>query len=94
MRSRSASVVIVGSAGIEVERDRRRRAPTLRRGGRLAAERVEVDRRQLEPDRPGEVEHLVDDPVEPRHFLVDVGDRLAQRRRRRRRAAAACAAPP
>ena len=94
IRSRSASVVIGGSAGIEVERDRRAGRRRLRRGRRLAAERVEVGRRQLEPDRPGEVEHLVDDAVQPHHLFVDVGDRLAQPPPARRRAGAACAAPP
>ena len=59
---------------------RRARRRRLGRGRRLAAERVEVGRRQLEADRPREVEHLVDDPVQPRDLLVDVGDRLAQRR--------------
>ena len=66
----------------------------LRGGRRLAAERVEVRRRQLEPNRPREIEHLVHDPVQPRDFVVDVGDRLAQRDGGRRRADAARAATP
>ena len=41
-------------------------AGRLRRRRRLAAERVQVGRRQLEADRPREVEHLVDDAVQPR----------------------------
>ena len=63
--------------------DRARQPPRadrgLRRGRRFAAERVEVGRRQLEANRAREIEHFVDDPVQPRHFFVDVGDGLAQR---------------
>ena len=65
----------------------------LRGGGRLAAQRVEVRRRQLEPDRPGEVEHLVDDAVQPRDLVVDVGDRFARGASARGPAGAACGAP-
>ena len=59
---------------------------------RQSAFRSTVD--QLEADRPREVEHLVHDPVQPRHLLVDVGDRLADARRRSRPAGAARAATP
>ena len=82
IRSRSASVVIGGSdrAGSRWTAG----AGPGRLGGRrrLAAERVQIGRRQLEPNRPREVEHLVHDPVQARDLVVDVGDRLAQRRRR------------
>ena len=63
---------------IEIEGDRRARR-RLRRGRRFAAERRDVDRRQIEADRPREIEDLVHDPIQPRHLVVDVGDRLAQR---------------
>ena len=69
-----------------IERERHRRAGRdLRRGRRVPAERVDIGRRQLETNRPGEVEHVVDDAVEPHHFAVDVRHRFAQRDRRQRR---------
>ena len=42
----------------------------------IRAQRVDVGRRVVEPDRPREVEHVVDDAVEPRDLFVDVGQRL------------------
>ena len=50
----------------------------------VVAERVEVGGRQVELDRPGEVEHLGHDAVEPGDLLVDVGDRGPERLRARR----------
>ena len=66
----------------------------LRRRGRFAAQRIDVGRRQLEANRPREVEHVVHDPVQTNHLAVDVGGRLAHRGGADIRAAAACAAPP
>ena len=60
----------------------------------VGAERVEVGRRELEPDRPREVEHFVDDPVQPRDFLVDVAAARFDLIGTDRLAGAACAAPP
>src|SRR5262245_1438875 len=45
------------------------------RAHRILAERVHVDRRAIEFDRPGKIQDLGDDAIEPRHFLVDVGNR-------------------
>ena len=66
--------------GVEIEPHGGARRRLGGRGG-LAAERVEVDGHGLEPNRAREVEHLVDDAIEPRDLLVDVGGGLAQRRR-------------
>ena len=85
-----------GSVRIEIE-PHASTAGVLAAGGarRVRAERVDVAGRQLEADRPREVEHLVDDAVEPRHLLVDVGDApRATSARLHVLAAAACAAPP
>jgi hypothetical protein len=57
----------------------------LRGGRRVPAQAVDIGRGELETDRSGEVEHLVDDAVEPDHFAVDIRDRFAQRGWRRRR---------
>ncbi len=82
-RSRSASVFTTPSEGS-------RSSPTAAPGVAWAAA---ADSRQsalrsagheLEPNRPREVEHLVDDAIEPRDLLVDVGGGFAQRRRCRR----------
>ena len=64
--------MIGGSAGSRSSVDRRARLRCLRRGRRLAAHRVEIGGRQLETDRPREVEHFVDDAVQPRDLFVDV----------------------
>ena len=63
------------------------------RGGRLAAESRQVCGCQVEPERPREVEHVVDDAVQPVHLLVDVGSRLAQLRRAACRDRASAARP-
>ena len=60
--------------------DRRAGSAGFGRGRRLAAQRVQIGRGQLVPDGPRKVEHFVDDAVEARHFLVDVGNRFAERR--------------
>ena len=67
--------------GIELELRSRRRAGRLRRRRRFPAQRVEIHRRQLEPYRPREIEHLVDEPVQAHDLFVDVGDGLADGRR-------------
>ena len=95
VRRRSASVTI-GASRVGVERDGATRAGSpLRR--RAAASRHSALRSvgaQLEPDRPGEVEHVVDDAVEPADLLVDVGRGLADRPRGCAGRAAASAARP
>ena len=58
---------------VEIPRHRQRRIHAHRLG-RIVAERVEIGGRHVELDRPGEVEHLGHDPVEPGDLLVDVGD--------------------
>ena len=79
IRSRSASVVIGGSDRCSTRwtegpgPDAWAAAADSRQSG------VQIRRRQLETNRPREVEHLVDDAVQARDFVVDVGDRLAQR---------------
>ena len=79
IRSRSASVTSVGSAGS-------RSSATAAPGDAWAAA---ADSRQSaamsagaksKRNRPREVEHLVHDPVQTRDLVVDVGDRLAKRR--------------
>jgi len=64
---------------IELELDPRTRRAGFARGGRLAAERVQISGDQLERNRSGEIEHLVHHPVQTRYFAVDVGGRLAKR---------------
>ena len=65
-----------GQRRIELEGHGRARRG-LGGGHRFAAERCDVGRRQIEPDRPREIEHFVHDAVQPRHLVVDVGHRLA-----------------
>ena len=74
-RRRSASVTIGGSAG---SRSSVTATPALAAGARRRAasrQSALTSRRELEPDRPREVEHVVDDAVQPRDLLVDVRDR-------------------
>ena len=95
IRSRSASVVDRAERGSRSSVDAGARAGRLRGGRRLAAERVEVGRRELEPDRPREVEHLVDDPVQPRRPRSSMSATASRSAvGARRPAAAACAATP
>ncbi len=77
IRRRSGSVVNAPSAGSSWHAIWAPGAGRDRRARRLPAERVDADRRELEADRPREVEHLVHEPVEPRHLAVDVRGRLA-----------------
>ena len=67
------SVVDFGNVRIEVQTARPawcRPAAAARTASRR--QRVDVGRRELELDRPGEIEDLGDDPVQARDLLVDV----------------------
>ena len=81
-------------ARIRLDRDGIAGCAGARRLSASRAERVDVGGRVVEPDRPGEIEHVVDDPVQPRDFLVDVGDGLAHAAGGDVVAGAACAATP
>ena len=83
VRRRSPSVSIAGAS------DRAPRRPAVaaaRPPTALAADRQSALTSvgaQIEADRPGEVEHLVDDAIEPIDFAVDVGGGVADVRRGR-----------
>src|SRR5215213_4741528 len=72
-RARTASTALA-STFTSADRDHRaRRLSRRHRGGCGPADLREIRGCQVEPERPGKVEHVVDDPVQAIHLLVDVG---------------------
>ena len=94
VRSRSASVTTASSAGSRLDRHVHILMPGPRRLFRIGAQRIDVGRRVVEPDRAREIEHVVHDPVEARDLFVDVRQRLRDLRRGSRARWPACGATP
>ena len=72
MRRRSLSVTSSGSDGARLSVTAA--LPAAGAGGLdgVPADRIDVGRRRIEADRPRDVEHVVDEAVQPLDLLVDV----------------------